>query len=175
MKKVLIVAVVAALVWYVFLRTPPAQSITQATAIDQGAGTIQFDDTTYEATWADATKYSGDLRYMGRAYSEYAPFITHDAVVTTGEFSDPEIVTIGPMRKGNTWWKAPRQPSGTLVVLHFIPADLGVLDRLNGLGEGDSATFTGHVEADGHITASDGGFLKLMHDNHKIMLVTAVE
>ncbi len=175
MKQFVIVAAVVAIAWFLFFKTPSSRSIAQATRIHVDEGTIEYGNAIYDVVWREPATFSGDIRYVGRAYTRYAPFITHDAVITTGEFSDPQIVEIAPIKNGTTYWRAGKQPDGTLVVLHFVPASVEIHDLLAGLETGETVTIAGKLEDDGTITGPHGGYLKLMHDNHKIILVTGVE
>lgn len=175
MKQLVFVAVLVAIAWFLFFKVPSSRSIAAATRVDIEAGVVEYDQVIYDARWDEPATYSGDIRYIGRAYTKYAPFITHDAVITTGEFSDPKIVEIAPIKNGNTYWRANKRPQGTLVVLHFVPGNVEIHDALADLTAGNTVTIKGKLEDDDTITRPDGGFLKLMHDNHKIILVTAVE
>jgi len=172
--KYLLVAC-ALLVTYLVFKNPSVDTIVADLSIASEQGRIELNGVTYEAQWGNEITLSGDLRYFGRAYSEYAAYITHDAVLTTGEFSNPEIVTIKPMRKGNTSWRAPRQPSGTFLALHFIPLNATVLDKLKQLKEGDRVEFVGREETDSSVTGSDGSIFKLLHTNHKLLLVSDIK
>jgi|GEM_PF-2116103 len=138
-------------------------------------GAIECRGIAYSCTWGPEVVHEGDIRQIVRAFNPQAPIITRDAVVTTGEFSNPDIVQIAPLKKGSTRWWAERRPEGTLVVLHLIPSSPEIQDFLEDLEEGDRAAFTGHEEADGRIENSVGGFVALGHANHKFLLVTGVE
>lgn len=176
MKKTLVIAVIAGVIWLLFFKTPSSRTISAEMRIDPRGGAITYDQDVYHADWSDPTSFSGDLRYIGRAYNKYIPVITHDAIVTTGEFSDPDIVTIGPVRDGNTYWRAHKQPEGTFVMLHLIPSSVAIHDQLEELSEGDAVLLVGKVEEDGTVLRPDGSFVvKLMHDNHKFLLVTEVK
>jgi len=148
--------------------------------LDLEAGRIDYAGITYEALWTEETiRFEGDLRYAGRAYSRELPMVTHDAVLTTGDFSDPKLVKVSPLKKGSGTWRSKSSskgtPKGTLVALHFIPSDLGIHGQLTRLREGDSVEIEGRVETDSRVDASNGGFWRLNHSNHKLVLVTAVK
>ncbi|MFH1836910.1 MAG: hypothetical protein ABH862_02175 [Candidatus Omnitrophota bacterium] len=171
-KKILIILIIAGV--YFYFKTPSTDSIVRNMSIDETKGTIECKGTVYDAGWAYAKVYKGDIRYVGRAYHKDAPYITYDAIVTTGDFSDPSLVRVTPIRNGNMSWSASKKPDGTLIVLHFIPANKTVNDDLKRLKTGDKVELAGREESDSKITASDGNFVGLGHDNHKFFLLKSV-
>ena len=167
-----LVLIIVGILW---CRGPSASRIVARTEIAREAGALVYEGLRYEAEWGEPVVHQGNLRRLGRARYEYAPFFTHDAVVTTGEFSDPKLVSVSKLRQGSMYWSAPREPQGSLIVLHFIPADATVLKALQSLDVGDCARFTGREETDSEIRGSDGGFVRLTHDNHKYLLVERIQ
>lgn len=171
------VIALAVLLW---LRPPSSKRIVSEMRLDLEAGRIEYASITYEALWGEATiPFEGDLRYVGRTYSRDLPMVTHDAVLTTGDFSDPELVKVSPLKNGSGTWRAKSSskgtPKGTLVALHFIPSNLGIHEQLTRLREGDTVEIEGQIETDGRVDASNGGFWRLNHSNHKLVLVTAIK
>ncbi len=152
---------------------PSAQEVAAAMAVDIPAGRIRYDGNVYALHLsAEPETHAGRVRVYVRADHGDMPVITHEGVVTTGEFSDPEKVEIGPLRGGSTWWRAKHRPRGTLMVLHLIPADAAVAAVLDGIGEGETWTFTGFGVIDQTIVRDDGHRVRLGHDNHRFLLVT---
>jgi hypothetical protein len=174
-KSLLILGLIGFTFWFFVLRPPSASSIASRMTVDIEAGSIVLDEVTYTAQWSDVQTYSGDIRYIGRAYMKHSAYFTNDAIVTTGEYSDPEIVTVTPIRKGNMSWRSPhKKPVGTLVVLHFIPADISVFEDLQKVREGDLVAFTGREELDSKIEGDDGSYVGLAHNNHKFIVLEKV-
>jgi len=159
---------------YFYLKAPSAGSIVQGMSIDMENGEIEYKDVIYTAEWGDQKIHVGDIRYIGRAYDKYAPYITNDAIVTTGEFSDPSIVEVTPIRNGNMSWRAQKNPKGSLIVLHFIPANLLVYKDLSRIKKGQKAEFTGREEIDSKIESSNGRYIALGHSNHRFFLLEEV-
>ena len=155
-------------------KPPSAHSVAQKMVVNTENGIIEYKDITYTAEWGDQKVYVGDIRYIGRAYDKYAPYITNDAIVTTGEFSDPSIVSVTPIRHGNMYWRAQKQPKGTLIVLHFIPENLTVYKDLARIKKGQRIEFTGREEVDSKIINSKGGYIALGHSNHRFFLLEKV-
>jgi len=172
LKAILVIAAVVG--GYFYFRDPPADAIARGMTVDIEGGTIEYEGVTYSAEWGEETSHTGDLRYIGRAYDSNAPFITNDAVVTTGEFSDPAIVEIAPMKNGSTHWQSRKKPKGTLIALHFIPASFEVFEALNFLEQGQTVEFVGREETDSKIEGSNGSLVGLRHDNHRFLLVERV-
>lgn len=158
-----------------YCRGPSASTVVSRTRLDTAAGAIDYGDVRFEAEWGEPVRHEGDIRRIGRARYKPAPFFTHHAVVTTGDFSDPDRVTVSRFNGGSIIWTAQTRPEGSLIVLHFVPADASVLASLKRLGEGDCARFSGREETDSHIKGSDGSWIKLTHDNHRYVLLEAVQ
>lgn len=136
---------------------------------------IQFQGTTFQSDWADkSATVEAYVRRIDRHYDENFPIITYDFVLTTGEYNDPDIVSIRHKGGGNYYWSAKRQPKGTLVAYHLIPESSYAQGRIDNIAEGDTIKMIGKISIDNKITSSTGGYLKLMHDNHKFILVDEI-
>ncbi len=173
-RNIILLIVFVLLAVYFCFKAPSAHSIAQEMQVDAENGTIKYKDITYTAEWGDQKIYVGDIRYIGRAEDKNALYITNDAIVTTGEFSDPSIVSVTPIVHGNMYWRAQKQPKGSLVVLHFIPENLLVYEDLARIEKGQRAEFTGREEIDSRIISSNGGYIALGHSNHKFFLLENV-
>lgn len=154
-----------------YCRGPSARTIVADTRLAVAEGTLEYRGRRYAAEWGEPVVHRGHLRRIERARYAFAPFITHHAVLTTGDFSDPERVTVGPFRGGSVLWSASSQPRGTLVVLHFIPRDAVALAELARLDDGDCAELGGREEVDGHIHGEEGAFARLNSSNHRYFLL----
>ena len=175
MKKIIIIALVAAAAAWFFLREPSADNIVASMIVDVVTGDIRYKDVNYKAGWGKEKTYEGQVRVIVNAHHKYAPYITHEAVVTTGEFSDPSIVTVSTIKDGNMYWRSRKRPTGTLVVLHFVPLNYSIYEKLKSVREGQTIKLGGRDEKDGYIKASDGTFTKLQHSNHRFFLVEDVQ
>src|SRR3989338_2078 len=169
-KKILLFAGVV-LAAYFYFKAPSADSIVRTMRIDIQNGRIDYKGVKYSAQWSnERVHHLGDVRYIGRAYNKYVPCITNDAIVTTGEFSDPSITGEVQIINGSIkWvrWRVDKYPEGTLVVLHFIPADVLVYNKLKRVKRGQRVEFIGREEVDSKIYAFHGGSNELLHDNHR--------
>lgn len=170
----LVVVLVLLIGGILYCRGPSARSVVANTRLAVEQGVVEYKGRSYAAEWGEPVIHQGDLRRIERARYRFAPFFTHHAVVTTGDFSDPERVTVSPFRGGSIIWSAAAPPRGTLVVLHFIPLDASVLAALTRLDDGDCARFSGREETDGEIRADDGAFSRLNSANHRYVLLDGV-
>lgn len=168
-RTALLVLIVAAA--FLYLRGPSAGRVVNNTVLAPEAGYIQYKSVRYTAEWGPDVVHTGEVRLIDRAKYKPAPFFTHHAVVTTGDFSDPDFVKIGDAKGGNFYWTSKDRPTGTIVALHLIPSDKTVLKSLQRIGTGDRIEFQGREEIDGSIEGADGSYLRLQHDNHRYLLV----
>jgi hypothetical protein len=175
MKKIIIIALVAVAAAWFFLREPSADNIVANMIVDVVTGDIRYKDVTYKAGWGKEKTYEGQVRVIVNAHHKYAPYITQEIVLTTGEFSDPSIVTVSKIKDGNMYWRANRQPKGTLVVLHFIPLNYNIYEKLKQVQEGQTVKFSGRDVKDSLIKGSDGTYIKLQHSNHRFFVVEDVQ
>ena len=175
MKAWHVVLVVLAVGLYFLMRPPSAGKIAGGIEVDLQSNSIRYDGRTYTATWGEPGSRAGDVRYLIRDHDKRIPIVLYHLVLTTGEFSDPEIVTIDHNRGGNFIWRAKKQPEGTIIVLHLVPENELAFRTMRGVKEGDRIEVFGRDEVRGSIERDDGAYLRLGHDNHKFVLVTRVE
>lgn len=169
-----IAAVVALVALVLYCRGPSASTVVGDTFIQPDEGWLRYKEVRYEAEWGPEIVHEGDARFIERAKYKSAPFFTHHVVVTTGEFSDPDLVNLRHNGGGNFFWSAPKQPEGTIIVLHLVPLDRDVLDQLQSIDNGDAVKLVGREEVDSRVDGDDGSWLKLGHSNHKYLLVERV-
>ena len=136
---------------------------------------IQFQGQTFQSDWSVTTEsIDAYVRRIDRHYDENFPLITYDFVLTTGEYNDPDIVSIRHKGGGNYYWSAKKQPKGTLITYHLIPESSYAQGRIDNIAEGETIKMSGKISQDSKITSSTGAFLALRHDNHKFILVDEV-
>ena len=169
-----VVAVLALVGLVLYCRGPSASTVVGDTFIQRDEGWLRYKETRYEAEWGPEIVYAGDARFIERAKYKSAPFFTHHAVITTGEFSDPDLVNLRHNGGGNFIWAAPRKPEGTIIVPHLVPLDRDVLARLKSIDDGDAVELIGRDEVDSRIDGDDGSWIQLNHSNHKYVLVERV-
>jgi len=174
MKKTLIfIALICGAYQYI---TWKPSTLEIASGMEVGES-IQFQGNTFQSDWsAKSDNIEAYVRRIDRHYSEYIPIITHDFVLTTGDYNDPNIVSLRHRGDGNYnfSWTTRKTPKGSLIVYHLIPVSAYVQRQINNIEMGDTIKMSGKISQDSKITSSTGAFLQLMHDNHKFVLVDEI-
>lgn len=120
-----------------------------------------------EQTWkisyefAGATQFSGLVRHVSPIRMGQFPMLTHDILVTSGEFADSSLVRTNVSNHHFTWFcDCGTQPRGTINLLHTVPANEEIYQQLLKIRSGDQVTISGReilridsLKADG---SSDG-------------------
>lgn len=160
---------------YLIFQPPSRIDVVRETRIAPNEGQIDCKEVQYSATWGDRIVYSGDVRHISEANFDQLPMVTHDVLLTTGQFSDPEIVKVDPVRDGHTRWRARGKPDGTLMMLHLIPENEAVFQKLKRIDRWDGLEFSGREEDDHSIEGSDGSHFRVNRSlNHLIFLLSDV-
>jgi hypothetical protein len=167
-----IVILLIAGVWY-FLGSDSGIEVVRKTVMDPVDGTLEYGGIKYTVSWGETRVYSGDVRHIGRAKYKYAPVFTHDALVTTGDFSDPSKIKFSRVRNGKASYRFKEKPNGTVKMLHIIPENETVLEKLNTIKKGDKAEFMGREEDDHIIEGSDGRWYQVNPEHDHIMFLLA--
>ena len=174
--RLLIIVGIAIAVAYWYFGKPSPEEIMLKTRFNIDKGEVIWDGKTIYAEWGKKETKSGYLRYFGRAYDRNVPFMTHDTVLTTGDYSDPDKVYVSEISSGNMFYRPNiRSPEGTLVVLHLFHNSKKVASELSELKQGDTVNFTGREEEDSYIEDDDSMLIALQHNNHKFFLVEEVK
>jgi hypothetical protein len=147
------------------------EQLTFGSSID----TIGYDGVQYTATWSDPQTFSGTVQWTGRASASSIPFLTHEVLVTTGDYSDPAIVHIKPVEDHHTTWTFPpgRNLQGTIFIVHCIPATPAIYDALDAVRVGETVEIEGDV-AKGQIQSSRGGAWGTSNPTHPTVFVRDV-
>ncbi len=162
--------------WW-WMRAPGAQSIMKAVKTEDSA--LVYRSTRYEVEWdAEEKTYSGDVHELAEDYNSAVPFNTHDLILTTEDYSNPERVKINPLRHGHTTWlyKVPAA-QGDLKVLHLVPKDLAICKKIQMLEHGQVASIIGQEETDNRVESSDARSYSFGSKSygHILFLVTDVQ
>ena len=139
-------------------------------------GDIVLDGKHYNGDWTDDAKsFSGTIQWTGHAAPSAVPLITHEVLVTTGEYSDPKIVQIQPVVDHHTTWTyvARRMAEGTIHIVHCIPSTPEVYDALGALVAGQSVTIDGELLR-GPLKGTDGSFWQTGKESHPTVFVRSV-
>lgn len=98
-------------------------------------------DVVYEFP-SDST-FTGVVRHTSLWLDPSAPFMSHDILVTTGEFTSRASVDVSVMgHKFFYHWKG-IEPTGTINLLHIFPASADVFEQLAQIRKWDNVTISG--------------------------------
>lgn len=97
---------------------------------------IQFEYT------ANST-FSGVVRHTSRWHNASMPFMSHDILVTTGDFANADLVRTSVSNHHFRWRSQEKKPSGTINLLHIFPATEDIFNQLLEIKEWDHVTISG--------------------------------
>jgi hypothetical protein len=168
MKKAVVFLVVIMGFYFYFTWKPSASGIAEDMRIGEE---ITHNGITYNSKWGESETIEGFVRRKDRHYDEHMPIVTYDIVISTGEYSDRNLVKIQNKGGGNYYWSASRQPKGTLAVYHTVPATPAVQRKLDTIEPDETISLRAKVSQNSEIKGSNGSFVKLGHSNHKFIIV----
>jgi len=171
MKILIISLVTIAGLYFYFTWKPAASGIAEDIRIKDG---ISYNGKKYHSKWSDTETIKGFVRRKDRHYDKNMPIITYNLVLATDEYSDDKLVKIQNRGGGNYHWSAPRQPKGTLVFYHTIPATPEAQEKLDDIAHKETVLLRAKISESSEIKGDDGGFVRLGHSNHKFILVEDV-
>ena len=90
--------------------------------------------------------FRGLVRHATPVRMGLFPLITHDILVTTGDYADPKLVntSVNILLHRFTWWSlSSRQPGGTINLLHTVPLNQAVYQQLLKIRSGDLVVIAG--------------------------------
>jgi len=168
-KKLLIIILVIAAINWLLNYEPSTQTIVENMTVDEN---ITFKGIQFDSDWDDdVTEITNYLRQKDRHYDKNMPIVTYNLILTSGEYNDPEIVSIENKGGGNYYWRANKQPQGSIMFYHLIPSSMEIQDKLDKLEVGTIITLRGKVSENNKIVSSDDYYVQLNHSNHKYILV----
>lgn len=119
---------------------------------DDAAWTIEYEQ-------RPPTVFIGTVRFVEHWHDGSMPFMTHDVLVTTGDYADSQLVTTHVVDHHFTWVAA-HQPSGTINLLHILPYSAAIYDQLLELEDWQVVRISGpeilritRLDADGQPTS----------------------
>ena len=114
--------------------------------------------------YATDTTFTGVVRHTSLWYDPAAPFMSHDILVTSGDFALPEIVDVGVIaHKFFYHWMGPR-PAGTINLLHIFPLNSDIFDQLKKIDKWDTVTISGREILKIDIYDENGRYAGFMTD-----------
>ena len=105
---------------------------------DQGANW----EVTYEKS--RDTSFQGRVRHVSVNRINKFPFLTHDILITTGDYADSDLVYTN-VTNHHFYWQSLNEnyPQGTINLLHIIPEDEEIYQQLLKIRNGDMVTISG--------------------------------
>ena len=90
------------------------------------------------------SKYIGTVRHAAPIRIQEFAILTHDILVTTGEFADPDIVNTNVIDH-KFIWRSPNSPSpsGSINLIHAVPANKSIYQKLLEIQKWDTVKITG--------------------------------
>jgi hypothetical protein len=95
---------------------------------------------------AGNSQFSGMIRHVTPDRMPVYPLLSHDVLVTSGDFADSARVEAGvDVLRHHFFWKVRSggAPAGAINLLHTVPANRQILEQLQKLRYGDQVLITG--------------------------------
>lgn len=107
----------------------------------------EHSDVTWNLTYEFATQntFSGLVRHTSRINESQYPMLTHDILVTSGDYADASLVRTSVMNHRFTWSsKTSSWPKGAINLLHTMPKNEEMVDALYSVKYGDIVSIKGY-------------------------------
>jgi len=109
----------------------------------------------YEKTFS--SRFSGKVRHISPIQIADFPILTHDILVTTQDFADPQKVTTSVSDHHFIWVALTKKPpSGSINLLHTVPKDDLIFRQLSSIKPGDQVTISGWEITRINVLQADG-------------------
>ena len=90
------------------------------------------------------SKYIGTVRHVSPIRIKEFKILTHDILVTTADYSNPDIVETNVFNHKFTWKSiSTESPIGSINLIHAIPANKAIYQMLLTIDEWDTVSITG--------------------------------
>lgn len=90
------------------------------------------------------SEFAGVVRHVSPIREDGMPILTHDVLVTSGEYADPEIVGVSVLNHRFRWRSSTTEkPSGRINLLHTVPAGEEIYRQLLEIRAWDEVVVTG--------------------------------
>ena len=87
--------------------------------------------------------FTGLIRHISPIRLGDYPVLTHDILVTSGDFADPGKVNTSVFNHHFSWTSADVHPDGTINLLHAVPVNEGLYQQLLSLQNGQTVRIKG--------------------------------
>jgi hypothetical protein len=151
--------------------------------------TLQFDEDYTHASSPDGSNwvilyekpegsiFTGVVRSISPIRLSMVPFLTHDILVTSGDYSDPDLVSTSVHNHHYTWYSSRSSPPvGTINLIHAVPLNEDIYHQLLQLRTWQQVTLRGREILRIEAFNPSAEYLGEWHDTGcNSMLVTSVE
>jgi hypothetical protein len=97
---------------------------------------------TYEKS--DTSVFSGLVRHASSIQEEGFPLLTHDILITSGDFANPDLVHTSVVDHHFSWTSTrTSSPQGTINLLHTVPLNDAIFQQLSTVADGQQVTISG--------------------------------
>lgn len=87
--------------------------------------------------------FTGLVRHISPIRESRFPILTHDILVTSGDFADSQKVKTSVFNHHFSWSAGNEAPKGKINLLHTVPANKEIYDQLFALRNGDTVRIAG--------------------------------
>jgi hypothetical protein len=101
----------------------------------------------YDISYETSSKrdFAGLVRHTSTIHESSFAILTFDILVTSGDFSNPDLVQTGVSNHHFTWMSSTNSnPAGTINLLHTVPINEEVNQALRSIQNGDTVIITGY-------------------------------
>ncbi len=122
---------------------------------------IEYDGSRWRMTFESEEKsiYVGKIRHISRNNERKLPVMTHDLLVTSGDFTEEDKVKTIVIHHVLVWRGMINKPSGRINLIHAIPADISIYRKIEKIGYGTIAEIEGY-EVKRITSLQDNGYWK---------------
>ena len=122
------------------------------------------------------TTFTGLVRHASPIRLDKFPILTHDILVTSGDYADPDKVVTSVSEHHFTWIAKSGDPQGKIHLLHTVPASEEIYRQLLDLRKGQQVRVTGREILKLEAFDAGGASLGWWQDSGcNTLLVTSVE
>jgi len=128
---------------------------------------IVLDENTWKVVYEGGgeAKFIGTVRHVSPIRINEFKILTHDILVTSADFADPDLVDTAVINHKFTWQATgARRPTGYIHLLHTVPADKSIYQQLLQIRKWDVVRITGREIFTITGYASDGSELGVWQD-----------
>ena len=119
------------------------EEMTLSSSYDQFTNSELY---TWKITYEERrdTEFTGVVRHISRIRMSDFPVLSHDILITSGDFSDPDFVKTTVMNHKFTWRSTTSvPPAGTINLLHTVPLNVDIYQQLVNIKSGTEISIRG--------------------------------